>query len=269
MLLLVWSRSLDDNDAFPARSLTPASPTGPTHTDIEGQGSVTQRKPLSLSLQLVAARRSPRANLDGHLVLVPLATPLPIISLGRDNTHPLPPILLPILRLFPRGLFIFLHTHRLLPHGRHPQSVPLTGVSIKRGGMVNNPVVPDSDIPGFPTPTHRSVRLLRKAIAQKGERVVAFGLGDADETHDKARVDEDGFPAGDGVHAHDGVDGLDGLASGDRDDAGAGRGLGVSGVDGREGFEVFLVCGREGRVDVVPVDQYCKQGGFIFRHRGR
>jgi hypothetical protein len=57
------------------------------------------------------------------------------------------------------------------------------------------------------------------------------------------------------VNSDDGVDSFDRLSSGYFDFTGSGEGLIESGMDCVEGFEVFLVRSRQGRVEGVAADQ--------------
>jgi hypothetical protein len=91
----------------------------------------------------------------------------------------------------------------------------LAYIGIKSGRVVDDSVIPTSDVSSFPSPPDGRVGLLGKAVFQERERIVALGLGHADDTRDKARVDKDRFESRDRVDADHRVDSVNGFSEGD------------------------------------------------------
>ena len=116
-----------------------------------------------------------------------------------------------------------------------------THVGIKGCRVIDDPVVPVRHISSLPPPSAGRICLLSETVLEEGQDHVAFSLGNAHKSSDKAWIDEDRLETGDGMHSHDRVDRLDGLSERDAVPVGASRsGLVVAGMDGAERFEVDL-----------------------------
>lgn len=143
------------------------------------------------------------------------------------------------------------NAQRPLRMRRSPQRMPPLREEIEYRTMRRNAIIPEHDRVLPPPYTDLEIGVVAELVEEEGEDGVGLGFGHADDLAREAGVDEDGFPACDGVHADDWVHGFDFLAA----DVGSGCAradrLGGTGVDSGERLEVLLEEWRERRVECV------------------
>lgn len=114
-----------------------------------------------------------------------------------------------------------------------------------RRGVIRNAIVPESNITGVPLES--SVELWRSSddLVEQRDDVVALGLRDADDLGDKAGVEEDTFPAGNGMGADEWVFCCDWFAAHGAAEVACALRLQVCGVQRCEGLQVLLHVGAK------------------------
>ena len=114
-----------------------------------------------------------------------------------------------------------------------------------RRRVIGDSVIPEGDIVLVPLEPSMVLRRGGDDLIEKGDDVVALGLGNADNFGNEAGVEEEGLPSGDRVCADEWVLGGDGFTTNRPAEVSRALSLKFSGVDGSETFEVLLHEWRE------------------------
>jgi hypothetical protein len=109
-----------------------------------------------------------------------------------------------------------------------------------RSTVICDPIISERNITRLPQEPSVELRASGDDLVEQGDDVVGLYFGHADDLGDEAGVEEDGLPACDRVHADQRVFGSYGFAPHGVAQVAGVLGLQVGGVQGREGFEVFL-----------------------------
>lgn len=111
--------------------------------------------------------------------------------------------------------------------------------------VIGDSVIPEGDIVLVPLKPSMVFRRGSDDLIEKGDDVVALGLGNADNLGNEAGIEEERFPSGDRVCADEWVLGGDGFTTNGPAEVSRALSLKFSGVDGSEAFEVLLHEWRE------------------------
>jgi hypothetical protein len=111
--------------------------------------------------------------------------------------------------------------------------------------VIGDSVIPEGDIVFVPLEPSMVLRRGSDDLIEKGDDVVALGLGDADNLGDEAGIEEEGLPSGDRMCADEWVLGGDSITTDGPAEVSRALSLKFGGVDGGEAFEILLHEWRE------------------------